>query len=84
VIGKSIGKRSQGLARLRPAGDWNTLDYLAAEGVEYVCDWTNDDQPYVMTLEGGKRIISIHYSHDINDIPAFERHNRMAELSSAR
>ena len=24
---------------------WDTLDILAAEGCEYVCDWTNDDEP---------------------------------------
>jgi len=58
---------------------WNTLDHLADEGVEYVCDWVNDDQPYQMTLESGKKIFSIPYSQDINDIPAFERHNRTPE-----
>ena len=51
---------------------WNTLDLLAENGVEYVCDWVNDDQPYVMTLEGGRQIMSVPYSHDINDKPAFE------------
>lgn len=75
------------IARKRPKGwlgsglqeTWATLDLLAAEGLDYVCDWTNDDQPYVMNLESGKRLISIPYSHDINDIPAFERHNRTAD-----
>ena len=27
---------------------------LAAEGCDYVCDWTNDDQPYIMSLDGGE------------------------------
>ncbi len=58
---------------------WNTLDFLAAAGIQYVCDWTNDDQPYEMTLEGGRRILSVPYSHDINDKGAFERYNRTAE-----
>jgi allantoinase len=79
VIAKSTGKRPKGWLGSGLQETWNTLDYLVAEGVEYVCDWTNDDQPYVMTLESGKRIISIPYSHDINDIPAFERQNRMAD-----
>ena len=79
VITKSSGKRPKGWLGSGLQETWNTLDHLAAEGVEYVCDWTNDDQPYVMTLESGKRITSIPYSHDINDIPAFERHNRMAD-----
>ena len=28
---------------------WDTLDHLAANGGEYVADWCNDDQPYMMT-----------------------------------
>ena len=79
AIEKGSGKRPKGWLSSGLQQTWNTLDYLAGEGVEYVCDWTNDDQPYQMTLEDGKRITSIPYSHDINDIPAFERHNRMAE-----
>ncbi len=54
---------------------WNTLDHLAANGVEYVCDWVNDDQPYVMSLDGGRRIVAMPYSYDINDKPAYERMN---------
>ena len=79
TIAAASGKRPKGWLGSGLQETWNTLDHLAAEGVEYVCDWTNDDQPYVMTLDGGKRITSIPYSHDINDIPAFERHNRMAD-----
>jgi len=55
------------------------LDLLAAEGCEYVCDWTNDDQPYVMRLDGGGRLISVPYSHEINDKPVFERFHRTAD-----
>ncbi len=79
VIAKSSGKRPKGWLGSGMQETWNTLDHLVAEGVEYVCDWTNDDQPYAMTLESGKRILSIPYSHDINDIPAFERQNRTAD-----
>jgi allantoinase len=54
---------------------WDTLEYLVDAGCEYVCDWPNDDQPYVMTLDEGRTIVSVPYSHDINDKPAFERKN---------
>ena len=79
TIGRVSGKRPVGWLGSGLTESWNSLDHLAAEGVEYVCDWTNDDQPYVMTLESGKKILSVPYSHDINDIPAFERHNRTAD-----
>jgi len=75
-----------GAAGTRPIGwlgaglqeTWDTLEYLAAEGCEYVCDWTNDDQPYLMNLENGRRLVSIPYSQEINDKVAFERFNRTA------
>lgn len=51
---------------------WNSLDYLAAAGIDYVCDWINDEQPYAMTLENGGRMISMPYSNDINDKPAYD------------
>lgn len=44
----------------------NTLDLLAAEGVEYVCDWVNDDMPYPLKTEGGS-LFSMPHSHEIDD-----------------
>lgn len=69
---------------VRPAGwlgsglqeTWHSLDHLAAGGVRYVADWVNDDQPYVMALENGRSLVSLPYSTDINDKPAYEREFR--------
>jgi allantoinase len=58
---------------------WNSLNYLADAGIRYVCDWTNDDQPYEMRLDGGRTILNVPYSHEINDKPAFEKFHRTAE-----
>jgi peptidoglycan/xylan/chitin deacetylase (PgdA/CDA1 family) len=44
----------------------NTLDLVAAEGIEYVCDWINDDLPYPMRTSTGP-IHSMPLSHDIDD-----------------
>ncbi|MDB5650770.1 MAG: polysaccharide deacetylase family protein [Hyphomicrobiales bacterium] len=46
---------------------WNTLDLLAAEGVDYVADWVNDDLPYRMN----NGLYSIPYSLELNDMPLF-------------
>jgi allantoinase len=43
-----------------------TLDLLAAEGIDYVCDWVNDDMPYEMRA-GGKTLHSMPHSTDIED-----------------
>lgn len=44
----------------------NTLDLVAAEGIEYVCDWINDDLPYAMRTASGP-LHSMPLSHDIDD-----------------
>jgi len=43
-----------------------TLDLLAAEGIDYVCDWVNDDMPYAMKA-GGKTLYSMPHSADVDD-----------------
>ena len=48
----------------------NTPDILAENGIEYLCDWCNDDQPYKMNVKTGS-LISVPYSIEVNDIPAF-------------
>jgi peptidoglycan/xylan/chitin deacetylase (PgdA/CDA1 family) len=44
-----------------------TLDLLRENGVEYVCDWVNDDLPYRMN----NGLYSIPYSIELNDMPLF-------------
>jgi peptidoglycan/xylan/chitin deacetylase (PgdA/CDA1 family) len=46
---------------------WNTLDLLRKHGVEYTCDWANDDLPYRMN----NGLYSIPYSVELNDMPLF-------------
>jgi allantoinase len=78
TIAQATGKRPLGWLGSGLQETWDTLDLLAAEGCEYVCDWTNDDQPYTMTLDGERKLVSIPYSHEINDKPVFERAHRTA------
>lgn len=78
TIEKTSGKRPVGWLGSGLQETWDTLDLLAANGCEYVADWVNDDQPYAMSLEGGRSIVSVPYSHEINDKPAFENHHRTA------
>ena len=46
---------------------WHTLDLLRQHGVEYVCDFVNDDLPYRMN----NGLYSIPYSIELNDMPLF-------------
>jgi allantoinase len=75
TIGNATGTRPVGWLGSGLQETWNTLDYLAAEGVEYVSDWVNDDQPYMMSLDSGRSIVAMPYNHEINDKPAYEQRN---------
>ena len=79
TIEKATGTRPVGWLGSGLQETWETLDLLAAEGGEYICDWTNDDQPYVISLDDGRRLVSVPYSHEINDKPVFERQHRTAD-----
>ena len=62
------------------AETFETPDILAEEGIEYVCDWCNDDQPYTMKVRSG-RLVSIPYTLELNDIPIFAvQHHSSPEL----
>ena len=62
------------------AETFNTPDILAEEGIEYVCDWCNDDQPYPMKVKSGQ-LISVPYTLELNDIPIhLVQHHRSSEL----
>ena len=78
TIEKATGKRPAGWLGSGLQETWKTLDYLVEAGVRYVADWVNDDQPYLMSLNG-KQLVSLPYSYEINDKPAFEDHRRTAE-----
>jgi peptidoglycan/xylan/chitin deacetylase (PgdA/CDA1 family) len=69
TIAKGVGKAPRGWLGPALSESTNTLDILAANGVEYVGDWVNDDQPYPMKVKKGQ-MFSMPYSQEINDIPA--------------
>ncbi len=62
------------------AETFDTPDILAEEGIEYVCDWCNDDQPYPMKVKSGQ-LVSVPYTLELNDIPIhLVQHHRSPEL----
>ncbi|MCC6471998.1 MAG: polysaccharide deacetylase family protein [Alphaproteobacteria bacterium] len=47
-----------------------TPDLLAEAGYAYLLDWCMDDQPVWFAARGGRRILSLPYPQELNDIPA--------------
>src|SRR5262249_28717811 len=71
-IGEATGRRPAGWLGAGLQETWSTLDYLVEEGCRYVADWVNDDQPYTMEV-GGRTIVSVPYSYELNDMSAIVR-----------
>ena len=57
---------------------WETLDLLAEEGIEYVTDWVNDDQPYQIRTTKGP-LVSVPYTLELNDIPVMVIQHQVAD-----
>jgi allantoinase len=69
IISKSVGEAPRGWLSPALSETMRTLDILAENGIEYVGNWVNDDQPYPMRVKKGS-MIAMPYSVEINDIPA--------------
>ena len=68
-----VGHKARGWLSPSVSPTANTLGILVEEGVEFFCDFVNDDQPYPIQV-GKRTILSIPYSTEINDYPLFMRH----------
>jgi allantoinase len=78
TIAKATGKKPRGWLGPALTESHRTLDILAENGIDYVGDWVNDEQPYPMRVKSGQ-MFSLPYSIEINDIPAFLEMKRTGE-----
>ena len=59
---------------------WETPEILAEHGIEYVCDWVADDQPFVLRTAAGP-LVAVPYSVEVNDVPMMlVQHHAASEL----
>ncbi len=87
VIRKSIetireftGKAPRGWLGPGLAETWDTPDWLAEAGIEYLCDWVADDQPFTVKTTSSPLVI-VPYTVELNDIPMMLiQHHPAAEL----
>lgn len=77
TIERSAGSRPVGWLGSGLQETWTTLDYLIENGARWVADWVNDDQPYMMDVDG-EPLVSIPYSFELNDSAAFWRNKQSA------
>ena len=66
ILRKASGQPVRGWLSPAKSESFATLDLLAEAGVDYVCDWVNDDMPYAMTA-AGRTLHSLPHPVDIDD-----------------
>lgn len=67
-IADATGRRPLGWMGPGLTETTHTPELLAELGFRYVLDWTNDDQPYPLTVRG---MLSVPYSVELNDLLIF-------------
>ena len=68
TIERATGTRPQGWMGPGLTETFATPELLADLGLTYVLDWTNDDQPYELTVPG---MLSVPYTVELNDLMLF-------------
>jgi allantoinase len=64
------GQKVTGWLSPAMAESFRTLDLLAEAGIEYLCDWVNDDLPYPMRTQGEK-VFAMPHAYEIDDLHLF-------------
>ena len=66
------GARPKGWLGPALAETADTPELLVDEGIEYILDWVNDDQPYDLNVANGS-LLSVPYSNELNDVGVYIR-----------
>lgn len=82
VYEKSVGRKAKGWLSSSLRGTPNTPDLVAEQGLQFFCDYMNDDQPYLIQTPSGP-IVNVPYSIEINDFTFFHR-RAMSTWDAAR
>jgi allantoinase len=78
AIKQFSGKKPRGWESPGLTETYDTIDWLASEGIEYVADWVLDDQPVKIQPAHGP-IVSVPYTVEMNDISMMVLQNHPSE-----
>jgi peptidoglycan/xylan/chitin deacetylase (PgdA/CDA1 family) len=78
VIKQFSGKKPRGWESPGLTETYDTIDWLAEAGIEYVADWVLDDQPVKIQTAHGP-VVSVPYTVEMNDISMMVLQNHPSE-----
>lgn len=66
TLAQATGMAPRGWQSIARSQSFNTPRLLVEAGFDYMCDWVNDDLPYLATTEAGT-IVSVPFNHELSD-----------------
>ncbi len=66
ALEKATGTRPRGWLSIARSQSFNTAKLLAEAGVDYMCDWANDELPYAFQTDAGA-ITNVPLNHELSD-----------------
>ena len=66
ILRQSSGQAVTGWLSPASSESENTLDLLPDHGIDYICDWVNDDMPYQMAIKNSA-LLTMPHSNELND-----------------
>jgi len=66
ALEKATGTRPRGWLSIARSQSFNTANLLTDAGVDYMCDWTNDELPYAFQTQAGS-ITNLPLNHELSD-----------------
>lgn len=82
VYEKVVGRKAKGWLSSSLRSTPNTPNILAERGLQFFCDYMNDEQPYLIQTPSGP-IVNVPYTIEINDFTFFHR-RAMSTWDAAR
>ena len=83
IIEKFSGKRPRGWFGPGLTQTFDTLDYLAEAGIEYIGDWVLDDEPVTLKT-ATKPVVALPYNFEIHDIVLMALQHQMSDAMYIR
>lgn len=65
-LARATGRAPRGWQSIARSQSWNTPRLLVEAGFDYMCDWVNDDLPYLASTPAGA-IVSLPFNHELSD-----------------
>lgn len=67
IYEQAVGRKAKGWLSSSLRSTLNTIDILSEEGLIFITDLLNDDQPYLVKTRSGKPMVSVSYTSEVND-----------------